>query len=189
MSPRQRERHTRLTARFAASDTTPGTITGTAVPIGKPITQGGYYTHVIEPGAFAKQIADPARLKVLWSHDPTEPIGRVLALAETASAMTYEALIVDDPNVPTAQKVLGLIRAGIVDEVSVGFDWVKWREEPNSKGDGVTIVHERATLREISPVVWGAAGRGAVIKTAADDTGPTMSEQIESWRRRLHLVR
>lgn len=157
--------------------TEPGTITGLAVPYDTEIVQGPI-RHVIAAGAFAAQIKDPARVRVLWNHDPSQPIGKVTGLADTPSALQFVARIIDAPEVPKGAEAMALIRALVVDEVSVGFEWQRWKETRLADG-GLRILHTKARLRELSVVAFGAAGQNATIHTAAAQDRPTVSE----WRR------
>ena len=159
----------------------PGTISGVAAPLGVEIDQG-WLKHVIEPGAFAAQAKDPARVKLLYHHDWTSPIGALSDLTERDGKVWFTGRILDSPKVPKAQEALELVREGVLDEVSVGFEWVKWTEEHLEDGS-ILIRHSKARLNEISVVTFGAAGRDATIKTAAARTGPTVAE----WRQMLGL--
>lgn len=153
-------------AQMAAGDV-PGTITGTAVPLGVPIVQGGF-THVIAPGTFAAQAKDPARVKILFNHDRAQPIGKISLLAETDGRLMFAGLISESTQ--AGRETMSLIREGVLDEVSVGFEWGKWAQ------NGSTFTHTRARLSEISVVSAGAAGRDAVIETAAAATRPTVAQ-------------
>ena len=166
----------------AATGAEPGTITGPAVPIGKEIDQGSF-RHIIEPGCFAAQIKDPARVKILWQH--RDPIGHLSDLIEEDGAYRYAGRVIDHPTVPNGQLAMTLVREGVVDEVSVGFEWQKYTEEHivNATDDYWLIRHHKARLMEVSIVPWGAAGRDATIQTAAAKTGPTVAE----WRHMLGL--
>lgn len=160
----------------------PGTISGVAVPLGVEIDQG-FLKHIVEPGAFAAQAKDPARVKLLYQHDWNSPIGALSMLEERDQAVWFAGRILDSDKVPKAQEALELIRAGVLDEVSVGFEWVKWSEEHLDDGS-ILIRHTKARLNELSVVTFGAAGRDATIKTAAAKSGPTVAE----WRSMLGLV-
>jgi HK97 family phage prohead protease len=158
-----------FTATVDAVDEEAGTITGIAVRYGIEVPRGGRYFEVVQPGAFARQVADPARVSVLWQHDSDSPIGRASALDDNEERLAFVAKISQNADVPDARKALALLREGIVDEISVGFQWQKWSEQRTD--DKTTILHERARLREFSVVTFGALGREARVLTVAADQG------------------
>lgn len=172
-------RTTILRAKITASDE-PGTLSGQAVPYDVDIEAGGpRIVQVITRGAFSRQLADPSRVKVLWQHRHDAPIGRVTALRDTAAGLQFAAKVIDDQAVPHGAEAMALIRAGVLDEVSVGFEWDRFTEETD--GDTFRVVHERARLLEVSVVTHGAAGRDATIRTAASAT----HAQVNAWRARF----
>ena len=155
----------------------PGTIAGQAVPIGTEIDQG-YIRHVIEPGCFAAQTKDPARVKIHWTHAGENVIGHLTALEETAAGYDYAGRIIDKPAVPNGQLALELLRSGVVDEVSVGFEWINYTEELITEGDSSfwLVRHTKARLYHLAVVPDGAAGRDATVKTVARRSRPTAAE-------------
>lgn len=171
-------RHSELRAKLdQAADAVPGTISGLAAPLDTPIVQGPI-RHILRPGVFSRQFRDPARVKILGQHITwSNPIGALTELGERDAAIVFAGRIIDSPKIPAAQETLELIREGVLDEVSIGFDWGKWTEEWADDGT-VTITHTKAQLLELSVVSWGAAGRAARIKTAAGERRPTVAE----WR-------
>lgn len=182
-------KHTEFRAKAAQGDE-PGTLRGQAVPFGSPIVQGPF-EHIIEPGCFDRQLRDPARVKVLWSHDVQSPIGHLLDLTATAAGLDYVARIVDDPTVPDGARAMTLIREGVIDEVSIGFDWEKWTEEQFERGGRTMwrIRHQRGRLRELSPVWAGAAGRKGIIKSAAADLDSPNRVNLRAMRQMLGIAR
>jgi HK97 family phage prohead protease len=74
------------------------------------------------------------------------------------------------------------MREGIIDELSVGFDWVKWEEQRTD--DGLLIVHRQARLREISVVTFGALGRNARAMTV-NSAPKRQGSSVTSWRERF----
>jgi HK97 family phage prohead protease len=136
-------------SQFAATvddvDEGTGLITGVAIRYNTPVERGRNLFEMVEPGAFAKQIADPARVSVLWQHDSDAPIGRATQLVDSSELMRFSAQITQHADVPEARKALALLREGIIDEISVGFQWQKWTEV--REDDKLTILHTRGRLR------------------------------------------
>jgi HK97 family phage prohead protease len=161
------QQFTEWAATVAGVDEETGEIEGVAVRYNVPIQRGSNLYEMVQPGAFAKQIADPARVSVLWQHDSDAPIGRASNLEDTAEVLRFRAKITQHADVPEARKALALLREGVIDEISVGFQWQKWSEVRDDTK--VTIVHERARLRELSVVTFGALGRDARVLTVASD--------------------
>lgn len=84
---------------------------------------------VVAPGAFADSLArrGPGGIRMLWQHDPAEPIGRWLSLAEDRLGLRVRGRL--NPAVARAREVASLLRAGDVDGLSIGFRVVEARRE------------------------------------------------------------
>lgn len=84
--------------------------------------QGG---DVVAPGAFAKTIAirPPAQVRMLWQHDPSEPIGVWENIAEDSRGLFVRGRILAD--VARGREVLSLLRARAIDGLSIGFRTVR----------------------------------------------------------------
>jgi hypothetical protein len=160
------ERFTTLRATLDAGDE-PGTIAGVAVRYGVDVPRGPRFAERVEAGAFAAQLVDPARVAILWQHDGDSPIGRASALVDSASELRFVGRISESADIPDARKALALLREGLIDEVSVGFEWGKWREERDDETGVTTIVHTKSRLRELSVVTFGALGRDARVLSVA----------------------
>lgn len=105
---------------------------------------------VVEPGAFRDSLArrGPGGIKLLWQHDPAEPIGRWIALAEDARGLFVRGQL--SLAVARAREIHALMREGAVDGLSIGFRCEKARTEPRS---GLRRL-ERIDLWEISIVTF-----------------------------------
>ena len=88
---------------------------------------------VVEPGAFRATLArrGAAGVKMLWHHDPAEPIGRWLEIREDARGLFVRGRILTD--VARGREALALMRAGVLDGLSIGFKTVKGRRDPRSR--------------------------------------------------------
>lgn len=117
------------------------------------------------PGAFARSLADKGAraIKLLWQHDPKEPIGFIESLVEDMRGLYVRARLL--PEVQRAREALSLMRAGALDGLSIGYRALKARHEP---GSGVRLL-EDIDLQEISLVTFPMqrAARIAAFKAAA----------------------
>ena len=131
-------------------DVEEGTFAGYAAVCGN-LDDGG---DIIEYGAFKKTLAErgPAsvknRIKVFRFHDFHQPIGKTLELREVPKSRMPKNLLESFPSItgglyvkgqishtPAGDEVLTLMRDGVVDELSIGYDSVKeyWDEDDDSK--------------------------------------------------------
>ncbi len=87
---------------------------------------------LVEPGAFAASLARRGvrGIKLLWQHDPSEPLGQWLVLREDARGLFVRGRLSLD--VARAREILALMRDGAVDGLSIGFRTVKARSDPRT---------------------------------------------------------
>ncbi|WP_054209377.1 HK97 family phage prohead protease [Bosea vaviloviae] len=105
---------------------------------------------VVERGAFRDSLTrrGPAGVKLLWQHDPAEPIGRWIALTEDSRGLFVRGQL--SLAVARAREIHALMREGAIDGLSIGFRSEKARTEPRS---GLRRL-ERIDLWEISIVTF-----------------------------------
>jgi len=134
---------------------------------------------VIAPGAFRESLRSRGaqRIKMLFQHDPAEPIGVWDEIREDARGLYVRGQLMTA--VAKAREVLALMRAGALDGLSIGFKAVKARRDAVS---GVRRL-EKVDLWEISvvtfPMLPGA--RVESVKTRPFAVrAPTMRE-FERW--------
>jgi len=121
-----------------------GTFTGYASAFNN-LDDGG---DIVLPGAFKKTIAERAhRIKVVWQHNWTQPIGKPLEMTEDAHGLFVKAYISDTS---LGRDVRTLMRDGVISELSIGYDIVKdtWSD---LDGKRVHLLNE-LRLYEFSPV-------------------------------------
>lgn len=84
---------------------------------------------LVLPGAFRESIARRGArgVKLLFQHDPAEPIGVWLELREDASGLFVRGRIL--PEVERGRELLALMRAGALDGLSIGFRAVEGRAD------------------------------------------------------------
>jgi HK97 family phage prohead protease len=131
------------------------------------------YGEIVEPGAFAKSLAQYDRTKtsplMLWQHNPDKPIGVWDGLHEDGKGLKGTGRLV----LETAQgrEAYALLKAGAVRGLSIGY--VEVKAEP----DGNNRRLKELDLREISIVSFPANRRAQV--------GAVKSERMEEFVRRL----
>lgn len=123
------------------------------------------YGEMVAPGAFKASIAGLKRakrgLKMLWQHDSHQPIGIWDEMEEDATGLRVVGRLLKD-TVAKAGEAYALIRAGALDELSIGYRELESAPHPDQRG--VTIL-KKLDLREVSPVTFGALGQAARIDT------------------------
>ncbi len=105
---------------------------------------------MVLPGAFRASLAAraPIGIKLLFQHDPNQPLGVWLDLAEDARGLRARGRLM--PEVAKAREVLSLMRAGALDGLSIGFRTVK-----GSRDAATGVRHlEAIDLWEISVVTF-----------------------------------
>jgi HK97 family phage prohead protease len=184
------DRYTTLAAKVDSGDALKGIISGTAMKYGVNIPRGPRLFERVEPGTFKAQLSAPNRVTVLWQHDGDAPIGRATSLKDVGDELRFEALISQHADIPEARKALALLDEGVIDEVSVGFEWGTWHEERDDEAGTFTIVHTKARLREFSVVTFGALGQDATVKSVASAAGMIAAPiNIDAYRARLAGLR
>lgn len=110
---------------------------------------------IILPGAFAQTLQNQKKVKLLWQHDPKEPIGYFTNITETVHGLFVEGQIMLD--VARGREVHALVKSGTIDGLSIGFEVVDC-----FYGGDVRYV-KIAKLWEISVVTF-PANEGARVK-------------------------
>ncbi len=105
---------------------------------------------LIEPGAFAKSLAKRGTrgIKMLFQHDPNQPIGIWQELREDRRGLFVKGRVMTD--VERARDVHALMRAGALDGLSIGFRTVTGTRD---KRTGVRRLRQ-VDLWEISVVTF-----------------------------------
>lgn len=110
--------------------------------------QGG---DVVETGAYGKSLADLAakgrRVKMLWQHDPAQPIGIWQEVREDDKGLYVKGTILAD--VDKGREAIALIEAGAIDGLSIGYRTVKAHKD----GKGQRLLSE-LELWEVSLVTF-----------------------------------
>jgi HK97 family phage prohead protease len=139
---------------------------------------------VVMPGAFRDSLRQRGArgIKLLFQHDPAQPIGIWTDLAEDARGLYARGRLVTD--VARSREILALLEAGALDGLSIGFRAVSARR---SGKDGVRQL-TRIDLWEISIVTFPLlpdARIARVKRTASADRSADLAQAAR--RLRAHL--
>ena len=134
---------------------------------------------VVVPGAFAASLArqGPAGVRLLFQHDPAEPIGRWLSLREDAHGLFAEGQL--NLAVQRAREVDALLRGGGIDGLSIGFRTLLAR-----RGAGGERRLHRVDLWEISLVTFPLQPQ-ARASPGADARADALATEIRGLARRI----
>lgn len=102
---------------------------------------------IVLPGAFAKSLAKRrGRIRLLFQHDPKEPVGTWESMAEDGHGLFVTGRLV--PGVPRSDALRRLIENRALDGLSIGFRTVR-----ASRQAGKRLLHE-IDLYEVSIVTF-----------------------------------
>lgn len=133
---------------------------------------------MVMAGAFAKSLRRRAeRIRLLFQHDPKEPVGVWERLAEDAHGLFVAGRLV--PGVARADGLKRLIENGALDGLSIGFRTVRATREA---GTGRRLLHE-IDLFEISIVTFPML-EDARIAASPVSTGAAIAAATQSIRNR-----
>lgn len=134
---------------------------------------------VVVRGAFAESLRakGASGIKMLFQHDPAEPIGVWEEIREDARGLYVRGRLMTA--VARAREVLSLMRAGALDGLSIGFKAQKTQRDVRS---GVRRIM-KLDLWEISIVTFPMlpSARVAAVKAAALPRGRLTEREFERW--------
>jgi HK97 family phage prohead protease len=120
------------------------------------------YGEIVEPGAFIKSLEKSQKtgrkIKMLWQHDPHQPIGVWDDLAEDKKGLRVRGRLLIDQS-PKAREAHGLLQAGALDGLSIGYRTIK--SSPKEGKQGIISLNE-LDLLENSVVTFAANERARV---------------------------
>lgn len=128
----------------------------------------------IKPGSF--KTLDKDKIKFLWQHKADEPIGIIKEVIQNKVGLFFRAKLILD--LPLARKAYDLIKAGVINGVSIGFQSVK-----SYKKDEVRFI-EDIDLWEISLVTFPANKHAAITEFKQLTKGIIMdnnAEKLKTW--------
>lgn len=105
---------------------------------------------VVMPGAFAESLIKRGAIgvKLLWQHDPSEPIGAWLSIVEDRRGLKVRGRL--NLAIARAREALALMKDGAIDGLSIGFRTQRAVRDPRS---GLRRLY-RLDLWEISLVTF-----------------------------------
>jgi HK97 family phage prohead protease len=118
-------------------------IEGYASLFGRP-DQGG---DIVERGAYARSLGSGRAVKMLWQHDPREPIGIWHEVREDGTGLYVKGRLLD--GVARAREAAALIEAGAIDGLSIGYRTVQ-----SHKNDRGQRLLSEVELWEVSLVTF-----------------------------------
>lgn len=134
------------------------------------------YGDKVLPGAFAASLAkhrrEGRRIKMLWQHDTTQPIGVWEDVAEDGKGLWGKGRLT--LAVQRAKEAHALLKEGALDGLSIGY--VATETEPS----GNVRLLKQVELYEISPVTFGANSRARVERVKSD-----APDRLQEFARRL----
>lgn len=131
-------------------------------------------------GSLARLAAGGRRVKMLWQHDPTQPIGVWDEVREDATGLWVKGRILAD--VEKGREAAALLAAGAIDGLSIGYRTI--RAERDSKGQRLLTELE---LWEVSLVTFPmlAEARVAAKGDQPDDTWRSLAQILNDARQTL----
>jgi HK97 family phage prohead protease len=96
----------------------------------------GGFTEFVAPGAFTRSLKSRNDVKLLWNHDAGQVLGstraKTMSLVEDSRGLKVSATL---PNTSLGRDTAELIRTGIIDSMSFGFNVIKdsWNAEGNER--------------------------------------------------------
>jgi HK97 family phage prohead protease len=115
--------------------------------------QGG---DVVQAGAYQKSLADlkakGRSVKMLWQHDPAQPIGIWDEVREDARGLYVKGRLLT--NVEKGREAVALIEAGAIDGLSIGYRTVRAQKLRDQKDGMAARLLSELELWEVSLVTF-----------------------------------
>jgi uncharacterized protein len=149
-------------------DTEERTITGIAVPYNEDANIGGAYIERFAPGAI-RSVED---VKIFYGHKHDDlPIGKVIEGRDTEAGFEITAKIA---NTALGNDVLELMREGVINKFSVGFEPIEQVREGN------IVTRTLVALREVSAVNWPAYNNATITQVREETETVLVEEETAS---------
>ncbi|PJE26981.1 hypothetical protein SAMN06297129_3169 [Pseudooceanicola antarcticus] len=138
--------------------------------------QGG---DVVQKGAYAGSLARIAaqgmRVKMLWQHDPSQPIGVWEEIREDATGLWVKGHLLE--SVEKGREAAALIRAGAIDGLSIGY-----RTKRAAKDDGGRRLLTELELWEVSLVTFPMLPSARVAAKGESPAEDALREMAAAFR-------
>ncbi|MGR3371157.1 HK97 family phage prohead protease [Pseudooceanicola nanhaiensis] len=142
--------------------------------------QGG---DVVQAGAYAGSLAALARegrrAKMLWQHDPAQPIGVWDEIREDGRGLHVKGRVLE--SVAKGREAVALLQAGAIDGLSIGY-----RTKRAVKDDGGRRLLTELELWEVSLVTFPMLP-SARVAAKGDDPGAAIWRELAAGLRALRL--
>jgi uncharacterized protein len=139
----------------------------------------------VRPGAFRASLArkGAAGIRMLWQHDPAEPIGVWLSLVEDARGLLVQGRLA---SVTRAREARSLLAEGALDGLSIGFRIEKASTDPRTGIRDLTEID----LWEISLVTFPMLPDARVARhgRATSPEGAALARTLRSAAERLRSI-
>ena len=162
------------------------------------VTDLGWFSEQIAPGAFKRAIAEKQDVRCLFNHDPNQVLGRTksgtLTLEEDNTGLKFSC---DMPDTTIGNDVRSMIKRGDVDQCSFGFIVM---QESIAYGDDGTATRtiQDCDLFDVSPVTFAAYPTtsvqarsiekvGKALKRADDDGTPDVDPDAEEFNEAMGI--
>ena len=138
---------------------------------------------IVMPGAFTKSLQKyPAnKVKMLYQHSASEPIGTWLKFEEDARGLKAEGRLILET--AKGREVHALLKAGAVDGLSIGYRTIR---DSVDRAKGARLLHE-LELREVSIVTFPMNEDATVssVKTSSTSQIRELLDAINGARRAI----
>jgi HK97 family phage prohead protease len=129
------------------------------------VVDGG--NDLVLPGAFRNSLRDrgPRGIKLLWQHDPREPVGVIEDIAEDNYGLFVRGRLL--AGVRRAGEAWGLVKSGALDGLSIGFHAVT----ADRRADGRRVL-KQVDLWEVSLVTFPMNDRARILSLKGEKLRP-----------------
>ena len=139
---------------------------------------------VVERGAFAASLARldaaGASPKLLWQHDPTQPIGLWDEVGEDAHGLRVKGRIL--PDVARGREAAALVKAGVIDGLSIGYRAVRTTRGAQGRRHLVEV-----DLWEVSLVTFPMLPEARLALKGSSVLYETLAREVARARDRLRV--
>ena len=138
------------------------------------------YGTVVDKGAFEKTLNDrKGKIRLLWQHDSSQPIGVFTDLYEDNIGLRFKAQL--NLDVQRGKEAYSLLKQGALDGMSIGFVPLQWSIDDTD--DEETCHFTEVKLYEISLVTFPANEDATVtqVKSAFDELTEEQRRQAAAF--------
>ena len=133
---------------------------------------------IVAKGAFFESLQDKQSWpKMLWQHDPAYPIGRWECVEERDEGLYVEGRLFLE--LPKAQEAFVLLKEGVVNALSIGFQIEKSRRLTEGR------LLEKVRLHEISLVTFPANPEARILNIKHTDLCAQLLGRVDHLRQRV----